>query len=190
MTIRTELRRAALPALLLLCACSSDSWTEAVASRLTANQTAQLQRAEAARDELASELTGALRSALGEGGAAGAIDVCRRQAVEIAGAVGERHGLRIGRTSSKLRNPANRAPDWARAHVEGDNGEQLLMAGPDARLGALFPIRLMPQCVQCHGPRDVWPDDVRSALAEHYPRDRATDFAPGDLRGWFWVEVP
>jgi hypothetical protein len=28
------------------------------------------------------------------------------------------------------------------------------------------------------------------ALAARYPDDRATGFAPGDLRGWFWVEVP
>jgi hypothetical protein len=31
---------------------------------------------------------------------------------------------------------------------------------------------------------------VREELAERYPADRATGFKVGDIRGWFWVEVP
>ena len=31
---------------------------------------------------------------------------------------------------------------------------------------------------------------VRQKLAELYPEDRATGFAPGELRGMFWVTVP
>ena len=34
------------------------------------------------------------------------------------------------------------------------------------------------------------PADVRAALAELYPADRATGYSVGDLRGWLWVEVP
>jgi hypothetical protein len=32
--------------------------------------------------------------------------------------------------------------------------------------------------------------DVRQALLQRYPEDRAIGYAEGDLRGWFWVEVP
>jgi hypothetical protein len=42
----------------------------------------------------------------------------------------------------------------------------------------------------CHGPSDSLAPDVADALALHYPDDRATGFTEGDLRGWFWVEVP
>ncbi len=31
---------------------------------------------------------------------------------------------------------------------------------------------------------------VKEVLASGYPRDEATGFAEGDLRGWFWIEVP
>jgi len=42
----------------------------------------------------------------------------------------------------------------------------------------------------CHGPEDTIPQDVKDAIGEHYPEDQATGFRKGDLRGWFWVEVP
>ena len=32
--------------------------------------------------------------------------------------------------------------------------------------------------------------NVKEALAASYPADRATGFREGDLRGWFWIEVP
>jgi len=31
---------------------------------------------------------------------------------------------------------------------------------------------------------------VREQLSTHYPDDAATGYQAGDLRGWFWVEVP
>jgi hypothetical protein len=31
---------------------------------------------------------------------------------------------------------------------------------------------------------------IGATLAVAYPGDRATGFAPGDLRGWMWAEVP
>ncbi len=33
-------------------------------------------------------------------------------------------------------------------------------------------------------------EGVGERLAELYPDDRATGFAPGELRGWFWMKVP
>ena len=53
----------------------------------------------------------------------------------------------------------------------------------------LLPIRLQPQCTMCHGPAAAIADEVRAEIAASYPDDRATGFATGDLRGWFWVEV-
>jgi hypothetical protein len=42
----------------------------------------------------------------------------------------------------------------------------------------------------CHGPREMIADEVQTALSAHYPEDRAVGFSEGDLRGWFWIEVP
>ena len=74
--------------------------------------------------------------------------------------------------------------------MAGSATEAAFFVGPEARLGALFPIRLQPQCVQCHGKPEELSTEVRAALLDRYPDDRATGFAAGDLRGWFWVEVP
>jgi hypothetical protein len=61
---------------------------------------------------------------------------------------------------------------------------------PDGRLGMLFPIRLDVKCLMCHGGPDDVLDAVKPELAKRYPQDQATGFQQGDLRGWFWVEVP
>ena len=49
-------------------------------------------------------------------------------------------------------------------------------------------IRIQPVCLVCHG--EALSDDVRQALDEHYPHDRARNYALGDLRGAFSVSWP
>ena len=51
-------------------------------------------------------------------------------------------------------------------------------------------IRLKAQCLKCHGPKEQILPEVRDALARDYPKDQATGFQEGDLRGWFWLSVP
>jgi hypothetical protein len=45
-------------------------------------------------------------------------------------------------------------------------------------------------CASCHGPADRISPSVRTLLAERYPGDRAVGFTNGEIRGWFWVELP
>ncbi|MEM1451902.1 MAG: hypothetical protein AAF726_11860 [Planctomycetota bacterium] len=40
------------------------------------------------------------------------------------------------------------------------------------------------------GEKDIEDDGVGKALARAYPDDLATGYTEGDVRGWFWVEVP
>ena len=56
------------------------------------------------------DLKKALKSGLAEG-PADAIQVCRVKAPEIAAALSV-EGVRVGRSSHKLRNPDNTAPEW------------------------------------------------------------------------------
>lgn len=42
----------------------------------------------------------------------------------------------------------------------------------------------------CHGPAGKLSPGVRSALEHRYPADRAAGFREGEIRGWYWVEVP
>jgi hypothetical protein len=123
-------------------------------------------------------------------GPAAAIEVCSQEAVEIAKQVGQEHGVQIGRTSFKLRNPANAPRDWVQPYVEQRIESPQSLTLENGNHGALFPIRLDVKCLMCHGGPDDMLEQVSETLAKRYPDDRATGFKQGDLRGWFWVEVP
>jgi hypothetical protein len=161
-----------------------------VASPQTPDQEEQKQVALAARDAMAGQLMGKLMETLGSAGPAAAIGVCRQEAPQIAADTGKKFGVAIGRTSFRLRNAKNAPPAWADPLVAAQPADPQFVPLPDGQLGALLPIRLKPECMLCHGPKDQILTEVREALATHYPDDQATGFQTGDLRGWFWVTVP
>ncbi|WP_286177364.1 c-type heme family protein [Rhodopirellula sp. JC639] len=142
----------------------------------------------AAKDALFTRLSGRLMEAMADTGPAGAIEVCSREAVTIANEVGAEHGVRIGRTGVRIRNPANQPPSWATALVEQKVDMPVFAVLSDETAAALLPIKLQMQCVMCHGPKEQIAPDVQSQLAKLYPDDQATGFREGELRGWFWVQ--
>lgn len=151
-------------------------------------------RAEAAMDQLRERLFKRVSELLAEGGPAAAIDVCPKEAPRIAKEIAQAQGLEVGRTSFHLRNPANAPRPWARAWVlagEGKTASEVKPAVFDLgdRLGVLRPIALMPMCTRCHGREDVIDPAVRQEIQRRYPKDEATGFVAGDLRGFMWAEV-
>lgn len=169
---------------------SDVAWTEVARDAMTEGEAAQFERANGAREALFGTLMARLVAAMQDGGAPVAIDVCRVEAPAIASDTGAAHGVAIGRTSFKLRNPENTPPAWAVPHVEARRAEPLVLRGSDGALAALFPIVLKAECVQCHGPEADIAPDVLAAIQQTYPGDTATGFQEGDLRGWFHVIVP
>ncbi|RMG16525.1 MAG: DUF3365 domain-containing protein [Planctomycetota bacterium] len=148
------------------------------------------ERARAVARALGGRLKARLKQAIDAGGFARGIEECKLAAPEVAAAVGREEGARVGRTSFRLRNPQNAPPEWAADAVRRQVSEPLFLDAPGAPRRALLPIRLEPLCVACHGPADGLAPEVRAALDERYPEDQATGFSPGDLRGYFWVELP
>lgn len=189
--------RMILPVLVLaflLTACGEESapataWAPVEPAAMTETQRAQQDKGIAAKDALFATLFARLQQAFGDGPGA-AIGACQIAAPEIAAAVADEHDLRIGRTSHKLRNPNNVAPAWAAEYVHAQRATPLWLAGDDGRLAGLLPIPTKGLCLMCHGPADALATPIRTALAERYPQDQATGFAKGDLRGWFWLEIP
>jgi len=165
------------------------AWREIRADRLTPPQRAAVDRGLAARDAMFGALLGRLGEAMAEGGPGPAIDVCRVDAPRIAGEVAEARDLRIGRTSFKLRNPANAAPAWVEPAVLARRATPARYVADDGTIGVLEPIMTLASCLACHGAADQLAPGVPEALAVAYPDDRATGFEAGDLRGWFWMEV-
>jgi hypothetical protein len=168
----------------------ASTWSAVAEADLTPAQRVQLDRALAAKGELAKILMGELKAELEIGGPSGAVVVCRDMAPMISEHVADNHNLSIGRTSHRLRNLGNVAPAWAEPAVNEIVTTAWYVEGPAGELGAMMPIKLAAPCLACHGPAEGLDEDVRSAIAESYPDDEATGFAEGDLRGWFWVEVP
>lgn len=137
-------------------------------------------------------LLGALQTAMTEGGPEAAVTACQTKAPAIAAA--DYPGVkRIGRTSTKLRNPTNTAPAWVAPHlapmasVPADQAKPVLVDLPDGGKGYIEPLYVLPLCTQCHG--DTLAEGVKSKLAALYPTDQATGYAPGDFRGVVWAEL-
>ncbi len=164
-------------------------WERVEANSLTERQRVQLHVADGARAALFGALMTELSGALARGGPEEAVAVCKDRAPAIAQRVSAETGVRIGRTSWKLRNPDNTPPIWADLAVDARPTESTHFADRSGRLGTLAPIRLAGACVQCHGASDQLAPGVVSRVRDLYPEDGATGFAEGDLRGWFWVEV-
>jgi hypothetical protein len=144
----------------------------------------------AAKEAMFKSLSARLLEVMSNGGPAAAIEVCSREAPRIADRVGKDFGLTIGRTSFKLRNTKNVPPEWVKPLIEDRPKEPCFVALPENHTGALFPIMLKVQCLACHGPKEQIAADVLAQLNKLYPDDQAVDFNEGDLRGWFWVDVP
>jgi hypothetical protein len=104
-------------------------------------------------------------------------------------------GIEAGRTSDRLRVPTNVPKPWAASIVAEHAGKRAADVEGFAvdlgdRVGVLRPIAERPLCAACHGDRDKLDPRVRQELDDRYPRDRALSFQTGELRGWFWAEIP
>jgi hypothetical protein len=136
-------------------------------------------------------LKGALVAGL-EQGPASAIAACRDEAPKLAQKASS-GGVRVGRASHRLRNPANAPKPWMEPLLElyetdPDSREPAVVLIDDQTVGYIEPIYMQPLCVTCHG-AELAPD-LDAKLKELYPEDQARGYAAGDLRGVFWAELP
>lgn len=145
-------------------------------------------RAEAAIGQAAQALKGKLTEAMKNGGPVAAIDVCAKDAPAIYAEIEQKTGVRVGRASLRLRNPADAPPDWVSEWLSM-KGERKAEGVEPFKSGKrmIKPIAIEPACLACHG-TELAPD-VKAALAARYPKDAATGYQLGDLRGAFWAEV-
>jgi hypothetical protein len=156
---------------------------------------AGVQAADAAISALQRQLAGRLLEELRQGGPVRALSVCREEAPALTAQTARTQGVRIGRTSHRLRNPGNVAPTWTEPFVAGAAGRKAASVQPVVvdlgdRVGVLRPIATLGVCLQCHGPATRLAPEVRESLAAAYPEDRAVGFTEGDLRGFAWAEAP
>lgn len=136
-----------------------------------------------------------LRREVDAHGAASALEACHLDATAAAYYIGRRDGIAVGRTSARLRNPTNAPRPWAAAIVatyadaRASDVKGFVVDLGD-RIGLLRPIAEQQICAPCHGLASHLDPAVLAALPERYPKDKAIGFKDGDIRGWFWVEMP
>lgn len=137
------------------------------------------------------ELQTALRDGLARGPTE-AIDACAVEAPRIADAASA-PGLRVGRTSHRLRNPANAPAPWMEpllaefASRDPEPGAFALVEREGGGAGYVEPITVQPLCLTCHG--DAVAPELVEKIRARYPEDAATGFEVGDFRGLFWAEI-
>ncbi|HEY8427979.1 MAG TPA: DUF3365 domain-containing protein [Sandaracinaceae bacterium] len=157
---------------------------------------AAVSQARAAAQHLGRMLKTRLLEAMQQGPARAA-RVCSEEAQALTARAATERNARVGRSSLRLRNEANEGPEWVRAWLRRHGERPAEGVAPASGIAAeppvarfVAPIAIEGPCLACHGERTGIPEEVRSLLAERYPRDRATGYALGDLRGALWAEVP
>lgn len=162
----------------------SCSGSEEVVSR------SDIDRAQQLLQPFKRDLKGALLEGL-EDGPRVAIMVCKTAAPAIA-ARRVAEGVEMGRTSHKVRNPANAPADWMEpmldAYTAGAQDTHMAMHLQDGRVGYVEPIYVQKPCLMCHGENIA--TGIAEQIAAEYPNDRATGFREGDFRGLFWLTMP
>lgn len=174
---------------------TSPAWPTYPSAEVPADLQAAARHGDLIIVSLQGALLSELRRELGAGGPAQAMASCHIDAGAAAYRAAREPGVAAGRTSARLRNPTNAPKPWAAAIVARYADQpSAKVAGfvvdLGDRVGVLRPILEQPMCASCHGSEEQLSARVRAELADRYPADRATGFRDGDIRGWFWVEVP
>ncbi len=154
----------------------------------------QLADAELAIEGFQYALKQELATAMSNGGAVAAIQVCHEKAPQLANLHSSMQGLELRRTSLRWRNPAN-APaaeeiavllEFERMKIEGQPLSSLkatIMTQDGLRYIKAIPMKGL--CATCHG-LNVDPT-LYQTIKAYYPDDRAVGFKDGDIRGAFSV---
>ncbi|MBY0455204.1 MAG: DUF3365 domain-containing protein [Burkholderiaceae bacterium] len=142
------------------------------------------------------KLLAVLTDAIQKSGPAGALDVCKDEAPQMARAASEKTGWQIKRVSLKNRNPKAVPDAWEAKTLESFHASQV--AGADPQKLERFEIvtengqqvrrymKALPTnafCLQCHGSTEKLGPGVAQRLTQLYPDDRAIGYAEGQIRG-------
>ena len=139
-----------------------------------------------------------LGAAMQAGGPAHAVQYCSLSALPLVDSVSAAEGVRIKRTSDRLR-AAHNAPDAGEKRalkvmldqwVQGGSGSVLTNVRLLGDTVAYYqPIYIAsPTCLKCHGTAGQELDSAAYvAITEHYPDDAATGYQIGELRGMWSV---
>lgn len=150
-----------------------------------ANEAEAMKAIKSLGQNLKKELKGAMKKSPSH-----AVAVCNTEAMKVTKDA-SKNGILVGRVSKKNRNPNNKPKEWMKAFIEKYHKGEIkkpytVVNLPHNRQGILKPIKTGPLCLKCHGTKI---DDVTSKkISDLYPKDKATGYKAGQIRGFFWAE--
>ena len=163
--------------------------------------TAEIDASRATTKEFMQTLKQELQSGMQEGGPINAISVCNLSAPAIANTYSVSRGWDVGRTSLKVRNPANAPDAWERSVLESFEERKAAGEAPAkmehyevVREDGVKQLRYMKAiptaqlCLACHG--ESVDSITRTRLEKLYPEDQALGYKAGDIRGAFSISQP
>ena len=143
-------------------------------------------------------LSGVLLQAIEQGGYTNAFPLCSMQALPLTASLAQAHGVQLRRVSHRPRNEANRASAQEAAIIGRyvDLLEQGVQPEPEVMLSGTGPAVFYAPivigtnlCLECHGVPEIdLRPEVQPLIAQLYPRDEATGFKLGELRGLWRVD--
>lgn len=166
-----------------------------------ADDASRVAASRAAAKDFMETLKGELQAAMKAGGPTNAIEVCNTKAPAIAQEISKAKGMQVARTSLKTRNPDNAPDAWERKVLEdfearkakGEDPTKLehhevVTADGKQTFRYMKAIPTAELCLNCHG--EKLDPKVSATLKRLYPKDQATGFKTGDLRGAFTIAQP
>lgn len=146
-----------------------------------------------------SELKHVLTTAMKSDGPIKALAVCNIEAGPIATKNSATSSWKIARTAMKVRNQSNAPDEWeaivlAQFEQRKAAGEDLktmeyteaFKDGDTLTYRYMKPIATAGLCLTCHGAQ--LDDEVTKKVQSLYPKDQATGFTLGDIRGAFTLQ--
>ena len=166
--------------------------------------TVRTQAAKATAGEFVMRLGGTLKEQLTKGGPEGAVSVCRDVAPDIANELSLKHGWKVTRVGTRVRNTMIGMPDpWEQEVLNAfkeraSQGEKYtdmayseVVTEPAGKYFRFMKaIGVQHRCLACHGGEAQIPDTIRALLKDKYPHDQAVGYAVGDLRGAVSIKQP
>ena len=155
--------------------------------------------------ELISQLGQKLKGAIASGGPVAAVSVCKETAPAMAKSLSARHGALVSRVGTRTRNSTMGVPNAWQKDALADFDARLAKGEKPAdmeywkvvdtgsgqrELRYAKAIVTQQLCVTCHGKAEDIPVPLLEKIRAEYPRDQATGYSVGQLRGAVVVAQP
>ena len=150
-------------------------------------------------EQTTKELSEKLMDKMKEGGIPLAVEYCNIEALPLTSKISEAEHVHIKRTSLKVRNSQN-SPNKEEVQVinkflsmidRNVSPKPIVKMNQSGSPHYYAPILVDSKCLLCHGtPDQDLSKKTDSIIKTYYPKDLATGFKEGDLRGIWSISFP